>query len=153
MSPKAIREQLERIARSPQFAAAGRLERFLRLVVEESIAGHAASLKEYRIGVEVFDRGREFDPRIDPIVRVQASRLRAKLLEYYTGAGADDPVVIEVPKGGYAATIRDRATAPGRDTGAPASSSGSGAAAGAPAADRSRIAVLPFVNMSAEPES
>lgn len=102
MSPEAIRAQLERVLSSPQFSHSGRLSRFLRFIVEAAQAGQADSVKEYLIGVEVFDRGKDFDPRIDPIVRVQAAKLRSKLMEYYASAGAKDPVVITLPKGSYA---------------------------------------------------
>src|SRR5262245_36858343 len=114
MGPDAVKAQLDRVLSSPQFAKASRLGRFLRLIIEESLSGNEALLKEQRIGVEVYDRGGDFDPRLDPIVRVQAARLRSKLLEYYAGAGADDPIVFEVPKGSYVPAIRARgAAAPG----------------------------------------
>jgi TolB-like protein len=140
MDAGAVKAQLERILSSPGFAQAGRVSRFLRLVVEASLGGETESLKEYRIGVEVFDRGKTFDPRVDPIVRVEAARLRAKLAEYYTREGASDPILIGIPKGSYAPDIRPRS--------APETAS-----AAAPSLDRSRIAVLPFVNMSADPEN
>jgi TolB-like protein/tetratricopeptide (TPR) repeat protein len=140
MNEEAVRAQLGRILASPQFEHSERLSRFLRLVVESAQKGDA--LKEYRIGVEVFDRGRDFDPRTDPIVRVQAAKLRSKLLEYYSSGGASDPLVISVPKGAYAADIR---TAAGSKPAAPV-------APGPPAAGdaRSRVAVLPFMSMSSD---
>ena len=64
--------------------------RFLRLTVERALAGQSDELKEYLIGVEVFDRKQSYDPRVDPIVRVEARRLRAKLKAYYEGDGAGD---------------------------------------------------------------
>lgn len=97
----AIRAQLERIAASPQFAGSARLARFLRFVVERSLAGEGARLKEYVIGTEVFDRGGDYDPRIDSIVRVEAGRLRTKLEEYYRNGGRDDVVRIGLLKGSY----------------------------------------------------
>ena len=115
MNEEAVRAQLGRILASPQFAQSERLTRFLRLVVESAQTGDA--LKEYRIGVEVFDRGGDFDPRTDPIVRVQAAKLRSKLLEYYSVGGASDTIVISVPKGGYVAEIR-AAAPPGPTAGA-----------------------------------
>jgi predicted ATPase len=105
-SKASVQEQLDRILRSPAFSNAPSLSRFLRYLVREAVEGNAGQSKEYSIGVEVFDRGEAFDPRIDTIVRVQARRLRAKLQEYYSGEGHDDPVVIEIPKGQYAAEIR-----------------------------------------------
>src|SRR5262245_63823938 len=109
MQEEAVRAQLARILASAQFVQSERLSRFLRLAVEVAQSGRRNSLKEYRIGVDVFDRGQDFDPRTDPIVRVQAAKLRSKLLEYYAGAGARDPLVITVPKGSYAADIRNAA--------------------------------------------
>src|SRR5215831_8873704 len=97
MSPAEISAQLERVLSSPQFSQAVSLSRFLRFVVEASQAGQA--VKEYPIGVEVFERGKDFDPRIDPIVRVQAAKLRSKLLEYYASSGAQDSILISMPKG------------------------------------------------------
>jgi TolB-like protein len=101
----AIRAQLDRILVSPGFANADRLSRFLRFVVERTLDGEGDSLKEYRLGTEVFDRSPDYDPRLDSIVRVEARRLRAKLAEYYEGPGRSDPTVIRVDKGGYAATF------------------------------------------------
>src|SRR5262245_61822593 len=142
MKEEAVRTQLGRILASPQFAQSDRLSRFLRLVVESAHKGDA--LKEYRIGVEVFDRGRDFDPRTDPIVRVQAAKLRSKLLEYYSAGGASDPLVISVPKGGYAAAIR--ASVP-LEAAAPAAPPAASISA------RSRVAVLPFASMSSDQEN
>ena len=78
-SEQAIRGHLSVLLSSTAFAQADRLKRFLRYVVEETVAGRGEGLKEYSIGVEVFDREASFDPRTDPIVRVQARRLRARL--------------------------------------------------------------------------
>jgi TolB-like protein len=105
-SADAIRTQLERILASPQFAGSARISRFLRFIVERSLAGEAERLKEYVVGVEVFDRGSDYDPRADSIVRVEAGRLRAKLEEYYRGAGATDTVRIGLGKGGYAPSFQ-----------------------------------------------
>ncbi|MGA7623530.1 MAG: hypothetical protein WCA91_08115, partial [Candidatus Acidiferrales bacterium] len=77
--------------------------RFLRYIVERTLAGEADQLKEYRLGVEVFGRGASFDPKIDPVVRMTARRLRRKLKECYEDGGRGVTVRIEVPKGGYAA--------------------------------------------------
>ena len=97
-----IRDQLDRILASEPFAHSDRLRRFLRYVVDRTLAGEGDRLKEYVIGAEVFDRNDQYDPRLDSIVRVEAGRLRAKLDEYYVGAGRRDPVVIRLPRGGYA---------------------------------------------------
>jgi TolB-like protein len=105
---EAVRAQLERILASPGFVNAGRLSRFLRFVVERTLAGDGDRLKEYLLGTEVFDRPADYDPRLDSIVRVEARRLRAKLQEYYGGAGLDDAVVISVDKGSYVARFEER---------------------------------------------
>jgi Tol biopolymer transport system component len=103
-----IQAQLERILAAGTFATAESLRRFLRFVVERALQGRSGELKEYVLGVEVFDRGEQFDPRLDSIVRVQGRKLRAKLDEYYLGPGKDDPIRIELPKGSYVALIRSR---------------------------------------------
>src|SRR6185295_11909345 len=79
----AVQLQLERILASATFRQVDRLKRFLRFIVTEAVAGRGDQLKEYVIGVQVFDKETSFDPRADPIVRVQARRLRARLLRYY----------------------------------------------------------------------
>jgi hypothetical protein len=74
--------------------------------VESRLAGHDERIKEYVIGREVFDRGDDYDPRLDPIVRVEARRLRSRLSEYYSGPGRDEPMRLEYPKGRYLPEIR-----------------------------------------------
>ena len=106
ISSEAVRKQLERLCRSPVFAHSERSRAFLRYAVEEALDGRAERLKEFTIGVEVFDRGQSFDPRVNAIVRVEASRLRAKLREYYSTDGATDPVRIDLPKGAYVPEFR-----------------------------------------------
>jgi adenylate cyclase len=97
-----VRLQLERILTSVPFAHSDRLRRFLRYVVERTLAGEGDRLKEYVVGAEVFDRNDQYDPRLDSIVRVEAGRLRAKLDEYYVGPGRADAILIRLPRGGYA---------------------------------------------------
>ena len=108
----AAREQLERILQSQSFRQVDRLKRFLAFVVDESLQGRGDQLKEYVIGVAVFDKDTSFDPRADPIVRVQARRLRARLVRYYREEGSHDAIVIELPKGSYAPVLRPRGPAP-----------------------------------------
>ena len=110
-TPDEVRAALERVLASSSFASTNRLSRFLRFVVERTLAGQAERLKEYVIGVEVFDRNERYDPRIDSIVRVEAGRLRAKLDEYYRGAGGGDLVAIRLEKGGYAPYFERRGDA------------------------------------------
>ena len=103
VSAETIRNQLARILQSAGFVHAGRMRRFLRFVVEETLAGRAHQLCEYSVGISVFDRSAAFEPGMDPIVRNDARRLRQKLLEYYQGLSwsGGDSVLIEIPKGGY----------------------------------------------------
>jgi hypothetical protein len=107
-SEAAIREQLQRLLTSHQFHRSERLARLLKFIVESGIHGDVAGLKESILGREVYDRGEEFDGRLDPIVRTEVRRLRRKLQEYYQSAGLADPVVIEIPKGGYVPAFRER---------------------------------------------
>jgi TolB-like protein len=109
--PAEVTAALERLLASQAFANAGRLSRMLRYVVESTLAGRADQIKEYSVGVEVFDRPADYDPRIDSIVRVEARRLRARLAEYYEGEGKDDVLRFRLPKGGYAPTF-ERAAVP-----------------------------------------
>jgi TolB-like protein len=99
------RAELEKIEASEIFASADRLRRFLRFAVEAKLNGQEAQIKEYVIGREVYDRDEQYDPRIDPIVRVEARRLRAKLEKYYQSEGLADPIRIELPKGSYVPVI------------------------------------------------
>src|SRR5215471_8349134 len=117
--PQAARRQLDKVLASPGFARNERLSRFLRFVVEQHLEGRDQELKESLIAIEVFGRPPGYDSRQDPIVHTEASRLRARLSEYYLAQGKDDPVVIELPKGGYIPLVRsaegpDKATAPER---------------------------------------
>ena len=100
-----VRAELDRILASKGFAAAGRLSKLLRYVVEKTLAGETDQLKEYAVGIEVFERDDKYDPRLDSIVRVEAGRLRTKLDEYYSGDGAASPVRIRLPRGGYSAVF------------------------------------------------
>ena len=102
---ESIRAQLQRVLASDAFRNAPMLSRFLRYVVEQKISGPGAPLKEYAIGVDVFQRGAEFDPRVDTIVRVHGRRLRNRLGRYYDNEGRTDPVRIAIPKGHYQAEI------------------------------------------------
>jgi len=109
LEPAAVRSELERVLASKAFAGAQRSSVLLRFVVEESLAGRAARLKEYTLGADALGRGPAYDPRVDPIARVEASRLRQRLELYYATDGARDPLVIRLPKGGYAPAFTERA--------------------------------------------
>ena len=109
ISASEVRAELEAVLQSKPFSSSARLSRFLRYVTEETLAGRAASLKEYKLGLEVFGRGEDFDPRVDAVVRVEARQVRFKLADYYAGPGIHDPIIISLPKGGYAPRIERRA--------------------------------------------
>ena len=102
-----VRAELDRILATKSFSGAGRLSKLLRYVVEKTLAGEADQLKEYVVGVEVFDRDGNYDPRLDSIVRVEAGRLRTRLDQYYNGEGAGSPIRINLPRGGYSAQFDD----------------------------------------------
>lgn len=106
-----IREQLKRVAGSAAFARARRSAALLQFLVEQTLAGKADGIKEYVVGVQVFERGESFDPRIDSIVRVEANRLRKRLREYYENEGLTDAVIIDLPPGAYIPVFRPREAA------------------------------------------
>ncbi len=135
---KPERQQLDRVLASATFRQVDRLKRFLRFIVSEALAGRGDRLKEYVIGVEVFDKDSSFDPRADPIVRVQARRLRARLVRYYREEGGHDAIIIDLPKGGYGPVFRKRepsATGP--------------RSIGTALAGQNTVAVAPFADQSA----
>src|SRR5262249_5143242 len=99
-------QQLERLLASSGFARNERLSRFLRFIVERHLEGKDAELKESVIGVEIFGRPPDYNPKRDAIVRTEAGRLRARLAEYYADEGRNDELIIELPKGGYIPAFR-----------------------------------------------
>ena len=101
-------DALARVVTSSGFRRAPRLAAFLRYIVERELAGHRSQIKGYTIAVEALGRHAEFDPQADPIVRVEAGRLRRALKRYYAGPGRRDPLVIEVPPGKYVPLFRAR---------------------------------------------
>jgi hypothetical protein len=137
---KPVRQQLDRLLASATFKQVDRLKRFLSFIVLESIGGRSTELKEYVIGVHVFGKEPSFDPRTDPIVRVQARRLRAKLVRYYQEEGASDEVIVDLPKGGYAPVFKRR------ETSAAAKRSIASALV-----SRNTVSVLPFGNHGGGP--
>ena len=132
ITPEAVVEELERILCSRLFARSERLCRFLRFAVEAALRGEAQQVKEYVVGSEVFGRGSSFDPRVDPVVRVEARRLRSRLKDWYKGEGRNSPVIIELPTGSYTAVFRERDRAP--------------------EAEERIIAVMPFTNLNGDAE-
>ena len=144
-SPEQVRTQLERILASALFVRSERLRRFLRFTVELTLSGKTDQIKEYALGRDVFDRNKNYDPRADSIVRVEARRLRKKLSEYYQEAGSLDPVSIEFPPGSYVPVFRLKLpAAPRRTTPTPLPEH-------RPLNPRT-VAVLPFRNLSADPD-
>jgi hypothetical protein len=101
----AVRAQVERMTVSSVFRNSPQLATFLGFIVEAKLGGKAERLKGYTIGVEVLRRATSFDPQLDPIVRVEATRLRRAIERYYAGPGADDEIMISLPRGGYAPRI------------------------------------------------
>jgi len=108
ISRAAVSAQLDKILSSSTFIRSKRLGRFLRFTVEQCLDGRQNALKEYLVGVEVFNKLESFDPRIDSIVRVEARRLRSKLERYYQTEGKDDQVVIQFRKGSYVPQLLTR---------------------------------------------
>lgn len=141
----AIRSQLAKLLGSSALRAAPRQQRLLRHLVEATLSGDGDRLKGYVLGVEVFDRGADFDPGSDPLVRVEVGRLRGKLLAYYSAEGSHDAVLIDVPKGAYAARFTFRGPGHAHAGWLPQRSL-------QPQQERPRIAVLPFTNFSTEVE-
>jgi adenylate cyclase len=132
VTEKEVQAQLARILASGVFLSSELLSRFLAFVVEQTLGGRKDWLKESVLGTEIFGRGQSFDPRTDPVVRVDARRLRTKLTEYYQEEGRFDPVLITLPKGGYVPVFAENDR---RD------------AAPRPAPPDRSLAVLPFVNV------
>src|SRR5262249_2177557 len=139
------------------FAHSERLRNFLRFTVESVIDNRGCNLKEYTIGLEVYGKDSSFDPRIDPIVRVDACRLRKKLREYYSKEGLNDALMIRLRTGTYVPEFNPAEDA-GSENVPPAPANAGTALAKLPAASDSEkaggrqcaalIAVLPFTNMS-----
>ena len=101
LTAEEIRAAVERVVTSPGFRRSPQLVAFLRFVVESVLGGKAGHIKSYTIGIEALRRSESFDPQIDPIVRVEAARLRRALASYYAGEGARRSVTIEIPLGSY----------------------------------------------------
>jgi TolB-like protein/Tfp pilus assembly protein PilF len=133
--------QLSAILLTAAFQNSNVLSRFIRFIVEETLAGHETELKEYTIAVKVLSKRTDFNPQLDPIVRIHAGRLRRALHEYYLEAGKDDPIIISIPKGTYVPAFAIRSTPVelpevfnNREFNSP---------------QKTTIAVLPFRNISA----
>ena len=140
-----VRRQLQRILDSPEFHATNRQREFLQFVVTETIAGRAEEIKGYTIATRVFGRNEDFDQSIDPIVSIQASRLRRALERYYLVAGTQDPIRIDIAKGTYVPTFHEQTQVE------------SNATAGAEALDIAiedswpAVVITPFENLTGDP--
>jgi TolB-like protein len=106
-----VRQELQLVLSSAGFSRNERQSQFLRFLVERHLEGRDNELKESVIAVEVFGREPGYDPKLDGIVRTEAMRLRARLDKYYAAEGSRDPLIIELPKGGYRPVFRERPTA------------------------------------------
>jgi len=101
LTPDDIQIQLNRIFTSSQFRSSEKQRHFLNYVIDETLEGREDQIKGYTVAVAVYGRKADFDPQVDPIVRVEAGRLRRALEHYYLTDGIEDPIRIEIPKGGY----------------------------------------------------
>lgn len=141
-----IRTSLENMLASALFASSPRQQRFLDYLVTNTLEGEANRLKGFTIALEVFDRKDDFDPNLDSIVRVEATRLRNKLREYYDTIGKQDNVRIDFPKGGYLLEVSLK-TAPVLER---RTSSNSALNTPRLVEDRPSLAVLPFANIDSD---
>ncbi len=133
-----VRAALEKILGSAGFRNSERMQRFLRVAVERTLVGATDQLKEFALGHDVFDRGQDYDPRTDSIVRVEARRLRKKLKAYYEGEGLLDGIIIQFLPGKYVPnfSLSARGIAVAQET----------------ILDPKTVGVLPFSNLSSDPE-
>lgn len=161
LNAKAVTAQLERILSSSDFNASRRLKNFLRFVVMETLKGNAGQIKAYTIAVTVFGRTNSFDPQTDPVVRIEAGKLRSKLEHFYYARAGKEAIRIDIPKGGYIPTfevlpqgagaqkLEDGSEARGGGKGFnPAGTSNFQMGFEAEEYLGASIAVLPFVNLS-----
>jgi hypothetical protein len=108
LSPNQLRTELDRILESKVFASAERMRRLLEFIVDHSMNFPGERLKEIAIGANLYAAGGDFDPRLTAVVRVDATRFRAKLREYYASEGANDSVIIDLPRGSYTPVLHIR---------------------------------------------
>src|ERR1700735_3647644 len=105
---EANQTQVQRIIQSKAFRTSEVHRNLLHYLAEKSLSGMADSLKEYTVGLDVFAKPASYDPRQESVVRMHAARLRQKLAEYYRTEGVDDPVIVDLPKGGFKLTFEPR---------------------------------------------
>ena len=107
-SREVISHQLDRMLGSPDFRATPQQAALFKFVVNQTLDGNAGQIKGYTVATEVFGRGPEFDQSIDPVVSIQASRLRRAIERYYLTTGQNDPARIDIPKGTYVPTFSEQ---------------------------------------------
>ncbi|MGF1775437.1 transmembrane adenylate cyclase [Vibrio nomapromontoriensis] len=142
-----VKEQLNRILSSKAFDQSPKMKELLTFVVEQTLAGNGDRLKQFTIATEVFDRDAEFDHQADPIVRIQAGRVRRTLETYYLTEGVNDPLFLAIPKGRYSPVFTPQTPQAVRQT----------ATLAQMARDNQRtlsptITVLPFLSLSDDAE-
>src|ERR1700677_3932928 len=104
--------QVQRIIQSKAFRTSEVHRNLLHYLAEKSLSGTADSLKEYTVGLDVFAKPASYDPRQESVVRMHVARLRQKLAEYYRTEGVNDPVIVDLPKGGFRVTFELREIVP-----------------------------------------
>ena len=149
-----VERQLDRMISSRLFMRSPRLSRFMEYVVGAHLEGRDSEIKEYSVGLEVFDRSEDFDPRVDPIVRVEAGRLRNKIREYYLNDGVADIVLLTLSRRGYRPIVSTRSQhqpplARIRETPAPIVKTNGGAQSVFAPAHSLTVAILTFKNLNA----
>ena len=112
LESESLQTQIQRILQSKTFRTSEVQRNLLAYLAEKSIAGAADNLKEYTVGLDVFAKPASYDPRQESAVRMHAGRLRQKLGEYYRSEGVDDPILVDLPKGGFKVTFEHRETPP-----------------------------------------
>jgi hypothetical protein len=103
-----IRAQVDRVLQSKSLRLSEGQRRLLSYLADKSLAGEANDLKEYAIGVDAFSKPPSYDPRQESVVRMHVARLRQKLADYYRTEGVNDPVLVDLPKGGFKVTFEPR---------------------------------------------
>src|SRR3954462_10048727 len=100
--------QIQRIVSSKAFKTSEVHRNLLNYLAGKSLSGEAQNLKEYTVGLDVFGKPPSYDPRQESVVRMHVGRLRQKLAEYYRTDGVADPIIVDLPKGGFALTFEAR---------------------------------------------
>src|SRR5258707_3308022 len=106
--------QIDALVASKELHGADSLCKLLRYLANHALELPGEPVKEYKIATEVFGRSSDFDPQLDSIIRVQAGRLRSRLAKYYESEGANDPIVVELPKGSYVVSFHHRGKSAGK---------------------------------------